>query len=287
MKKLLITLASIGLIATPVTTVVSCFGTNDKKTDRDYLDLWDADRYAKELSDLKYEILDDNNYRLISEKFGLDFIIQKNEKSGMKYEVANKSIRIKDLDINNYDKTNAIDTYVAFAATEDQLPNYKQYREDEKGKSLNDSNLIRGEVEAQNIEISDVTDPLFKKVFYFDICEDSVNNFWFERMTYAHWISEINLKYDEVFSAEQLREYWWVKLVEEVTEKAAVNSKQNQDFNDHFKKYAKITMDSNYDPKEFDEQFLVNKFEYVFNDSKFDFDFNVNVLTNQEVIIRP
>ncbi|AXK50803.1 lipoprotein [Spiroplasma alleghenense] len=120
MKKLLIALASIGLMATPVTTVVSCFG--DTKNQRDYLDLWTADKYAQELSDLKYEVLENNDYRLTSEKFGLDFVIQENEGSGMKYEITNRSMRIDKLDINNYDKTTTIDGYAAFAATQDQLP---------------------------------------------------------------------------------------------------------------------------------------------------------------------
>ncbi|AXK50804.1 hypothetical protein [Spiroplasma alleghenense] len=155
---------------------------------------------------------------------------------------------------------------------------------------FNPNQIIKGEVIAQNVDENEQIEELKNKTFYFDICEFSVLDFWHYNFLYAFYGSsdKFTQESNEKIPLSKLEEDSWNIIVKQTLKKAAINESQEKEFNEHFEKYAKITMDENYDPDNFmEKQRLDNKFEYEFEKAKFDFDFQMFILTNQEGINRP
>ncbi|WP_338972778.1 lipoprotein [Spiroplasma endosymbiont of Panorpa germanica] len=296
MKKLLASIASVSLLTTPVVNVVSCtWGDPNKKVE---LDLWDSQRYAEELSDLKYEIIENGesenqSYKLTSEKVGLNFTIKEQKRSGKRYELSNKSIRIDNVDINNYSDSDAVDYFAAFSVVESELPDSDDLYDDKYEETFSKRTL--GLVEAELIDAEGVPqteNPLFKKNFYFAFGEVSVD--WYIQNTLSHAESYFSKEekryiYQEPKPIEELQEMLWEEVITRSLDLMTNNEKQRQEIKSHFEKYLTIEMDKTYDPFDWKGnenrdwfQVLENHLVYSFNKKTFEVRWDLYVKTNQK-----
>ncbi|WP_338972776.1 lipoprotein [Spiroplasma endosymbiont of Panorpa germanica] len=294
MKKLLASIASVSLLTTPVVNVVSCaWGDPNKKVE---LDLWDSQRYAEELSDLKYEIIDNGqSYKLTSEKVGLNITIKEHEMSEKRYALSNKSIRIDNVDINNYSDSDAVDYFAAFSVVESELPSKKDLSQDKYEEGYFKTTL--GIVEAELIDANgtpQIGDPLFKKNFYFSFDEISVGSYMkiiFTNAELYFYREEHKYIYDEPKPVGELQEMLWEEVIARSLDLMTNNEKQRQEIESHFEKYLTIEMDETYDPLDWKGnenndwyQALANKLVYSFNKKTFEVRWDLDVKTNQKVL---